>query len=153
MLIQVVTTSSLLGRSIDLALTEDAIALKASASSVLPTQTVAVSEIVRIVAAFFGKRPEALASKSRRRDVLVPRQLAMYLAHRYTDASFAEIGRGLGRGHPSVRNAIERVERQVLENAPLRYQVEALSERIDVTLKETGTTAPLKPRALPEPRR
>jgi len=77
----------------------------------------------------------------------------MYLAHRYTDASFAEIGRGLGRGHPSVRNAIERVERQVLENAPVRYQVEALSERIDATLKESGTTAPLKPRALPEPRR
>ena len=142
MLIQVVTTSSLLGRSIDLDLTQDAIALKASASSVLPARTVAVSEIVRIVAAFFGKRPEALASKSRRRDVLVPRQLAMYLAHRYTDASFAEIGRGLGRGHPSVRNAIERMERQVLENAPVRYQVEALSERIDSTLKESGSTSP-----------
>jgi chromosomal replication initiator protein len=142
MLIQVVTTSSLLGRSIDLDLTQDAIALKASASSVLPARTVAVSEIVRIVAAFFGKRPEALASKSRRRDVLVPRQLAMYLAHRYTDASFAEIGRGLGRGHPSVRNAIERIERHVLENAPVRYQVEALSERIDSTLKEPGSTSP-----------
>jgi chromosomal replication initiator protein len=139
MLIQVVTTSSLLGRTIDLDLTEDAIALKASTSSVLSTQTLAVSEIVRIVSAFFGKRPEALASKSRRRDVLVPRQLAMYLAHRYTDASFAEIGRGLGRSHPSVRNAIERVERQVLENAPIRYQVEALSERIDSTLKEGGS--------------
>lgn len=142
MLIQVVTTSSLLGRSIDLALTEDAIALKTSADSVIPTKTVAVSEIVRIVSAFFGKRPELLASKSRRRDVLVPRQLAMYLAHRYTDASFAEIGRGLGRRHPSVRNAIERIERQVLENAPVRYQVEALSERIDATLKEAGGDAP-----------
>jgi chromosomal replication initiator protein len=137
MLIQVVTTASLLGRSIDLALTDDAIALKASTHSAIPAKKVAVSEIVRIVSAFFGKRPEALASKSRRRDVLVPRQLAMYLAHRYTEASFAEIGRGLGRGHPSVRNAIERVERQVLENAPLRYQVEALSERIDSTLKNS----------------
>jgi len=134
-LIQVVTTASLLGQPIDLALTEDAIALKASSRSALPTKTVAVSEIVRIVSAFFGKRPEALASKSRRRDVLVPRQLALYLAHRYTEASFAEIGRGLGRGHPSVRNAIERIERLVLENAPMRYQVEALSERIDSTLK------------------
>ena len=97
------------------------------------------------MAAFFGKRPESLASRSRRRDVLVPRQLAMYLAHRYTDASFAEIGRGLGRDHPSVRNAITRVERLVLENAPLRYQVEALSERIDQTLtngRPTPTSFP-----------
>jgi chromosomal replication initiator protein len=135
MLIQVVTTSSLLGRAIDLELTRDAIELKTSTNPKLSLPTVAVSQIVEIVAAFFGKRPEALAARSRRRDVLIPRQLAMYLAHRYTDASFAEIGRGLGRDHPSVRNAIQRIERQVLENAPLRYQVEALSERIDQTLR------------------
>ena len=139
MLIQVVTTSSLLGRTIDLELTHEAIALKSGAGSSLAPKTIATSEIVRIVAAFFGKRPEALAGRSRRRDVLVPRQLAMYLAHRYSDASFTEIGRGLGRDHPAVRNAITKVERLVLENAPLRYQVEALSERIDQTLKRSDS--------------
>ena len=133
-LIQVVTTASLLGRPIDLTLTREAIERKSGAASPLAPRRVATSEIVQIVAAFFGKRPESLASRSRRRDVLIPRQLAMYLAHRYTDASFAEIGRSLGRDHPSVRNAIVRVERLVLENAPLRYQVEALSERVDQTL-------------------
>jgi len=140
-LIQVVTTASLLGRSIDLDLTQEAIALKATASPRLAPRTLAVSEIVRIVAAFFGKRPETLASRSRRRDVLVPRQLAMYLAHRYSDASLSEIGRTLGRDHPSVRNAIQRIERQVLENAPIRYQVEGLSERIDQTLKQRAEDA------------
>ena len=130
-LIQVVTTASLLGRPIDLALTRDAIELKSGASSSLAAPRLGVTDIVRIVASFFGKRPEALAARSRRRDVLVPRQLAMYLAHRYTEASLTEIGRALGRDHPSVRNAIQRVERQVLEHAPIRYQVEALSERID----------------------
>lgn len=135
-LIQVVTTASLLGRPIDLALTREAIDRKSGLAAPLAPRRVETSEIVRIVAAFFGKRPEALATRSRRRDVLIPRQLAMYLAHRYTDASFAEIGRSLGRDHPSVRNAIERIERLVLENAPLRYQVEALSERVDQTLAE-----------------
>ncbi|MBK7949897.1 MAG: hypothetical protein IPK00_14375 [Deltaproteobacteria bacterium] len=141
-LIQVVTTASLLGRTIDLALTRDAIARKAGVASPLAPRRVETSEIVRIVAAFFGKRPEALAARSRRRDVLVPRQLAMYLAHRYTEASFVEIGRSLGRDHPSVRNAIERVERLVLESAPLRYQVEALSERIDQTLAKRRAGRP-----------
>ena len=141
-LIQVVTTASLLGRPIDVALTREAIERKSGAASPLAPRRVATSEIVRIVAAFFGKRPESLASRSRRRDVLVPRQLAMYLAHRYTDASFAEIGRSLGRDHPSVRNAIVRVERLVLENAPLRYQVEALSERVDQTLASRRPAPP-----------
>ena len=136
MLIQVVTTSSLLGRTIDLELVQEAIALKAGESGVLDSKSLASEEIVRIVAAFFGRRPEDLAGRSRRRDVLIPRQLAMYLAHRYTNDSFTEIGRSLGRDHPSVRNAINRIERQVLEKAPLRYQVEALSERIDQAQKD-----------------
>ncbi len=136
MLIQVVTTSSLLGRKIDLELVREAVTVKSGDSGVLDAKGLATEEIVRIVASFFSKRPEALAGRSRRRDVLIPRQLAMYLAHRYTDASFTEIGRCLGRDHPSVRNAIGRVERLVLENAPLRYQVEALSERIDRALQE-----------------
>jgi len=136
LLIQVVTTSSLLGRPVDLALVKEAIDLKTGAAAELAPRQIEVSEIVKIVAGFFGARPEALASRSRRRDVLVPRQLSMYLAHRYTDVSLTEIGRGLGRDHPSVRNAIQRVEKQILENAPLRYQVEALSERIDKALAE-----------------
>jgi chromosomal replication initiator protein len=136
MLIQVVMTSSLLGRTIDLELVQEAVALKAGETGVLDSKSLASEEIVRIVAAFFGRRPEDLAGRSRRRDVLIPRQLAMYLAHRYTNDSFTEIGRSLGRDHPSVRNAINRIERQVLEKAPLRYQVEALSERIDQAQKE-----------------
>ena len=136
-LIQVVTTASLLGRPIDLALTRDAIDLKSGASSKLGPSKLEVGEIVRVVAAFFGMRPEALASRSRRRDVLIPRQLSMYLANRYTEASLTEIGRALGRDHPSVRNAIQRIERQVLEKAPIRYQVEALCERLEAHLEDT----------------
>jgi len=135
LLIQVVTTASLLGRPIDAALVQEAIAVKAGAGAELAPRQVEVPEIVKAVAAFFGTRPETLASRSRRRDVLAPRQLAMYLADRYTDASYTEIGRALGRDHPSVANAIKKIERQILENAPVRYQVEALSEKIDALLR------------------
>jgi chromosomal replication initiation ATPase DnaA len=55
----------------------------------------------------------------------------MYLCRRYTDASLAEIGRALNRDHPSIRNAIQKVERAVLEKAPLRYQVEELARKLD----------------------
>ncbi|MBB82477.1 MAG: hypothetical protein CL931_01535 [Deltaproteobacteria bacterium] len=136
LLIQVVTTASLLSRPIDAALVQEAIDVKAGGAAALAPRQVAVPEIVKAVAAFFGTRPEALASRSRRRDVLVPRQLAMYLADRYTSASYTEIGRALGRDHPSVANAIKKIERQILENAPVRYQVEALSEKIDAFLTD-----------------
>jgi len=55
----------------------------------------------------------------------------MYLCHRYTDASFKQIGRALNKNHPSVSNAIRVIERRMLERAPLRYQIEAISSRIE----------------------
>ncbi|MFP8873714.1 MAG: DnaA/Hda family protein, partial [Myxococcota bacterium] len=128
-LIQLVTTASLLKRPIDRTLTLEALEKKSFRGG--NSQRLKPDAVVRSVAAFFKTTPDVLASRSRRRDVLVPRQLAMYLCHRYTDASVAEIGQLLGRDHPAVRNAINRIERDMLERAPLRYKVEALCERIN----------------------
>jgi chromosomal replication initiator protein len=128
-LIQLVATASLMKRPIDLALTEAALRKVADPDG--QSGFLGLDEVIRIVADFFGVSIGELSSRSRKRSVLVPRQLAMFLGRRYTDASLAEIGRALGRNHPAVRNAIESVERAILERAPLRYQVEELASRIE----------------------
>jgi chromosomal replication initiator protein len=135
-LIQLVASSSLLGRPIDLDLTEAAL------HKLSPTQPAApvleLRAIVEAVASFFRTTPEAMASRSRRRDVLVPRQLAMYLCRRYSDAPLTAIARAFGRDHPAVSNAVRVVERRILEHAPLRYQIEALSARLDALQRRSG---------------
>lgn len=128
-LIQLVATASLLHRPIDLELTEAALRKVEDPRS--QSGVIGMDAVTRVVADFFGVSIEDLSSRSRKRSILVPRQLAMFLMHRYTDASLAEIGRALGRNHPAVRNAIQVVERAVLERAPLRYQVEELASRIE----------------------
>lgn len=129
---QIVASATLLKQPVDRVLTEAALRkLGPGESHVLGARRVAPREVIEMVAAFFGTTPEALCSRSRRRDVLLPRQLSMYLCRRFTDASLSEIGRALGRDHPAVRNAVSAVERQILERAPLRYQVEALSDRLE----------------------
>jgi len=129
-LIQLVATASLLGRRIDRALTEAAVRKVMPARPAEP-RPLAPEEVIAVAAAFFGTTPAVLASRSRRRDVLRPRQLAMYLCRRYTDASLARIGRAFDRDHPAVSHAVATVERQILERAPLRYQVEALAARLE----------------------
>lgn len=128
-LIQLVATASLLKRPIDMALTEAALRKLADPSRV--NGAIGVDRVIQVVTDFFGVREADLCSRSRKRSVLLPRQLAMFLSRRYTDASLSEIGRALGRDHPAVRNAIEVVERAILERAPLRYQVEELASRIE----------------------
>ena len=136
-LIQLVASASLLKRPIDLELTRAALLKIAPPIALEPGLD--VTTVIGVVAGFFRKRPEALASRSRRRDVLLPRQLAMYLCRRYTDAPLAAIGRALGREHPAVRNAVDVVERRILEHAPLRYQVETLCSRLDALEAERRT--------------
>jgi len=127
-LIQLVASASLLKRSIDLELVESAL------RKMLPrlaAQGLDIERVVETVATAFQTTPSALASRTRRREVLVPRQLAMYLCTRYTDASMQRIAQLFGRNHPSVANAVHAVERGLLERAPLRYKVEALIARLD----------------------
>jgi chromosomal replication initiator protein len=128
-LIQLVATASLLKRPIDPELT--LIALRKLAPIQSARRALAIHDVVETLAAYFKRRPDELAARSRRRDVLLPRQLAMYLCHRYTSASLSEIGAALGRDHSAASNAVRKVERQILECAPLRYQVEALCARLD----------------------
>jgi chromosomal replication initiator protein len=133
-LIQLVATASLLKRPIDPELT--LVALRKLAPVAPGRRRLAVREVIEAVAAYFQKRPDELALRSRRRDVLVPRQLAMYLCRRYTDVALGEIGHALGRDHSAVANAVRVVERRILERAPLRYQVEALAAKLDAMLGE-----------------
>jgi len=129
-LIQLVTISSLFKRPIDLDLTKESLHGRSRRVNAI-TKRATPEAIIEAVAGFFQTSADSLASRSRRRDVLLPRQLSMYLCRRYTDASLADIGRLLNRDHPSVANAIRKIERQLLENVRLRYQVEAVIRRLD----------------------
>jgi len=137
-LIQLVSTAALLKRAIDLDLTEAALRKVSDAQP--PARHLTCRTIAEVVASFFKTTPEALASRSRRRSVLVPRQLAMYLCRRFTDEPVAAIAQTFGRNHTAVTNAEKVIARDMLERAPLRYQVEALSERLDQLEREARQT-------------
>ncbi len=127
-LVQVVASASLLKRPVDMELTLQALR---KLDPIRRGPSLEIRQVIDLVATASGATAAALASRSRRRDVLLPRQIAMYLCKRYTSASFQEIGRALGRDHSSVKNAVAKVERGLLERAPFRYQVEALAARLE----------------------
>jgi chromosomal replication initiator protein len=137
-LVQLVTTSSLLKRPIDMELTEQALA---KVSMLCATKRrLELGTIIEVVAKLYETTPAALATRSRRKDVVVPRQIAMYLCRRYTQQPAAAIARAFARNHPSVSNAEKVVERRVLESAPFRYRVEAISARLDELERQPATT-------------
>lgn len=122
-LVQVMASASLLRRPIDLALVEAALrkVTPRPAGGALEPERVA-----EIVAAHFQLPATALASRSRRKDVLLPRQVAMYLCMKHTDASLERIGRAFGRNHSAVANAARAVKRALAARPALQQRLAAI---------------------------
>jgi chromosomal replication initiator protein len=77
-----------------------------------PTAKISVERICKATAESFGiSFGDLIKKKSRKKDILLPRQVAMYLIRELTQAPYAEIGKTFNNMHHStVMNAIESVK-------------------------------------------
>ena len=88
---------------------------------------VSIGEIKREVARHYNIRLDEMHSKRRARNIVLPRQVAMYLAKNLTSNSYPEIGQHFGgRDHTTVMHAVGKVEKMVAENAGMAEDVAML---------------------------
>src|SRR5271163_3196670 len=79
----------------------------------MQVRKVTIEAIQRAVAEQFGMRVTDLKQKNNSRNVVVPRQIAMYLAKQMTEASLPEIGRQFGnKHHTTVMRSIGKIDEQ-----------------------------------------
>ncbi|MBD3369336.1 chromosomal replication initiator protein DnaA [Candidatus Fermentibacteria bacterium] len=87
--------------------------------------------ISSLVAEEFSISPTQLKGKGRKRDVLIPRQVAMFLIRDLTSISLSDIGSFFsGRDHSTVLNSIERIKQLCEEDSGLRRKVEEVRNRL-----------------------
>jgi chromosomal replication initiator protein len=80
--------------------------------------------IVETVASFFNLEPEDLKTGSRSREVLVPRQIAMYLMREETETPFIQISAYFGkRDHTTAMHSYEKIEGLVESDNQMRQEV------------------------------
>ena len=94
------------------------------------TPIVKIDDILRIVSRHFKITRTDILSPRRSRDVVRPRQVAMYLAKSLTARSLPEIGRRFGgRDHTTVLHSVRKVE-QMMKNDPQLCQTVELLKRM-----------------------
>jgi len=92
-------------------------------------QTLSPDRIVETVAKYYGVPLEQIRGKARDRQVVMPRQIAMYLMREETEAPLMRIGQALGgRDHSTVLHGCEKIEREMAENDDFRRDISALRE-------------------------
>lgn len=79
--------------------------------------------ITSTVGDFFNTNPELLKGKKRKREILVPRQVSMFLIRDLTELPLEEIGFFFGRDHSTVLNAIKRVKAMMESDSAFRRKV------------------------------
>jgi chromosomal replication initiator protein len=128
-LTRLAAVATLCGRTLTLAAARDALAPYARTSP--PTERASVARIIGEVCRHYRLTPAELSSPRRTARVSVPRQVAMFLCRRHTDAPLQAIGAELGgRDHSTVVHALGAVERRLAEDDGLRATVAALEARL-----------------------
>ncbi|HTY85801.1 MAG TPA: chromosomal replication initiator protein DnaA [Silvibacterium sp.] len=90
---------------------------------------ITIEAIQRAVAEQFGMRVTELKQKDNSRAVVVPRQIAMYLAKQMTEASLPEIGRQFGgKHHTTVMHSIGKIDEQRRTDKSLNNTLNKLQE-------------------------
>lgn len=90
-----------------------------------PQKAISVKNIVDKVAEFYGIDEESIYEKTRRREVVRPRQVVMYLLREDFNISYPTIGSKLGgRDHTTVIHSYEKIKREVTENSELAKEIQ-----------------------------
>ena len=90
-----------------------------------------VEEILKKVCLHFNVKISDIKSARRHKAIVLPRQIAMYLARQLTSASYPEIGEKFGgKDHSTIIHAINKIERLMKEDFQLRNTLESLKKSI-----------------------
>ncbi|MCE8514648.1 chromosomal replication initiator protein DnaA [Ruegeria pomeroyi] len=120
--------ASLVGREIDMELTQDCLADVLRASE----RKITVEEIQRKVSDYYNIRLSDIIGPKRLRSYARPRQVAMYLCKQLTSRSLPEIGRRFGgRDHTTVMYGVKRIEELKLTDGQIAEDVEMLRRALE----------------------
>jgi chromosomal replication initiator protein len=90
-----------------------------------------VEHIAQRVGSYFRIEPRHLRSRRRYQNVLLPRQIGMYLARQLTDLSLGEIGDFFGgRDHSTVLHAYRKIQEALVYDAALSGAVKQLQAEL-----------------------
>ncbi|WEK03954.1 MAG: chromosomal replication initiator protein DnaA [Candidatus Devosia phytovorans] len=93
---------------------------------------VRIEDILKIVSRHYKVPRNELLSARRSRDVVRPRQIAMFLAKALTSRSLPEIGRRFGgRDHTTVLHSVRKVEQMIKDDLELAQEIELLKRMLE----------------------
>jgi len=127
-LIRISAFSSLTGKEIDMNLTKEVLKkiLKRNEK-----EDVTIEEILKTVAGKLNIKLSDIKSQKKNKNIVLSRQIAMYLSRKMTASSFPDIGEKIGgRDHSTVIYANNKMKKALEEDATLKKIIQDIEETL-----------------------
>ncbi len=89
-----------------------------------PKKNISIKDVIKLVADFYNVEEEAVYDKTRKKEVVKPRQVIMYILREDLSVSFPSIGEKMGgRDHTTVIHSCEKVKEEIKTNPVLLEEI------------------------------
>ena len=122
----VAAKSSLLGLTADIKLAESVVK-----NIVRQRKRITIDVIKKLVCKYYNVSQEEIVSRSRKQNFVRPRQMAIYLARRYTDAPLQTIGKSFNRYHATALHSINCIERGLKQDSSIQKRVGFFRKKLE----------------------
>jgi len=96
-----------------------------------PQQITTPQKIIQAVAEFYDLKEKDLLADSRKKEIVLPRQIAMYLLRKELKSSFPAIGRKFkGKDHTTAIYACEKIEKELQTNPKIVEEINLIKQKI-----------------------
>lgn len=93
-------------------------------NSAKPKKMMTVDEVVKAVSSFYSIESDSIYEKTRRKDIIRPRQIIMYILRKDFNISYPAIGQKIGnRDHTTVIHSCEKIEKETKDNPTLEQEL------------------------------
>ncbi len=93
--------------------------------NVRPSRGVSMEEVVRRIAQYYEVTEKSIYEKTRKKEVVKPRQIIMYILREEFSVSYPSIGEKLGgRDHTTVIHSCEKIKEEIKKNPVLEQELE-----------------------------
>ncbi|MBI4080102.1 chromosomal replication initiator protein DnaA [Candidatus Kaiserbacteria bacterium] len=99
--------------------------------NIKPNKGISVEEVVRRIAGYYEVNEKSIYEKTRKKEVVKPRQIIMYVLREEFNVSYPSIGEKLGgRDHTTVIHSCEKIKEEMKSNNSLEQEIDHIRSLI-----------------------
>ena len=96
-----------------------------------PIKNITVAQVIKTIADFYNIEEKTMFEKTRRKEIVKPRQIAMYLLREDLNTSYPYIGQKFGqRDHTTVIHAYKKINDSLNNDDKLNQEIEQIRENL-----------------------